>query len=483
MTISIASFYFNLNFEIEKICHFSFYPKIDEMNQKIILFCPCPIQSKMIGPGIRYFEFAKQLSKNFSLTLTTPQKSSDFDHSSFTFSIIQYDQTNVISLVKEHDIIILQGFLLEIYPKILQFKKYLVVDLYSPFHLENLAIGHSKKHQQHLEDILCFNHYFAYADHFLCASEKQRDFYLGALSTFNRITPKNYQTILENVISVVPFGFPELPPVVKEGVLRNQKYGITQNDFVMIWGGGVWDWFDPLTPIRAVAKLVEQGNLVKLFFMGTVSPVDGLPDNHMLFQAKQLAKDLGVFNKHVIFNEDWVPYQERGAYLLESNVGVSSHFDHLETRFAFRTRILDYLWASLPMIVTQGDEFANLIEQKKLGYITNFESVEDWVHAIEQLQNKQNYHQTKTNISQMRESFTWENVIQPLKNFCSNPQKTAHQQHEEVLMPMLLTKFPIIKKIYHWFYLRRGHSLLEYLNDFCFAIKKRIFKICGKDIA
>ncbi len=32
----------------------------------------------------------------------------------------------------------------------------------------------------------------------------------------------------------------------------------------------------------------------------------------------------------------------------------------------------------------------------------------------------------------------------------------------------------LAKKIYNWFYLRKGSTLLEYLNDFCFAIKKRI---------
>ena len=67
------------------------------------------------------------------------------------------------------------------------------------------------------------------------------------------------------------------------------------------------------------------------------------------------------------FNAGWVPYAERGAWLAEADVGVSAHLDHLEARFAFRTRILDYLWAGLPVVVTRGDALGELVERERLG--------------------------------------------------------------------------------------------------------------------
>ena len=33
---------------------------------------------------------------------------------------------------------------------------------------------------------------------------------------------------------------------------------------------------------------------------------------------------------------------------MEATLGVTMHFDSAETRFAFRTRALDYLWAACP---------------------------------------------------------------------------------------------------------------------------------------
>ena len=67
------------------------------------------------------------------------------------------------------------------------------------------------------------------------------------------------------------------------------------------------------------------------------------------------------------FNDGWVPYEERGAWLLEADIGVSAHHDHLETRFAFRTRIVDYLWAGLPVVATRGDALGDWVANGGLG--------------------------------------------------------------------------------------------------------------------
>ena len=50
-----------------------------------------------------------------------------------------------------------------------------------------------------------------------------------------------------------------------------------------------------------------------------------------------------------------MPYARRADYLLDADVGVSLHLDHIETAYSFRTRILDYLWAGLPILATSGD--------------------------------------------------------------------------------------------------------------------------------
>ena len=46
---------------------------------------------------------------------------------------------------------------------------------------------------------------------------------------------------------------------------------------------------------------------------------------------------------------------------------VSAHFDDIETRFAFRTRLLDYFWAGLPIVTTDGDVLGDLVLEAALG--------------------------------------------------------------------------------------------------------------------
>ena len=68
----------------------------------------------------------------------------------------------------------------------------------------------------------------------------------------------------------------------------------------------------------------------------------------MAGQTHRLAQTLGLTGEQVFFHETWVPYADRQNWLLDADAGVTTHFEHVETTFAFRTRLLDYLWAGLP---------------------------------------------------------------------------------------------------------------------------------------
>ena len=46
---------------------------------------------------------------------------------------------------------------------------------------------------------------------------------------------------------------------------------------------------------------------------------------------------------------------------------MRTHLDHIETRYSFRSRVLDYLWAGLPMVLTAGDVLADEVAEAGLG--------------------------------------------------------------------------------------------------------------------
>jgi hypothetical protein len=143
-------------------------------------------------------------------------------------------------------------------------------------------------------------------------------------------------------------------------------------------------------------------------------------------EARILAAELGVDNKHVFFNETWVPYEERQNYLMEADVGVSTHFAHVETKFSFRTRILDYLWAGLPIVSTQGDSFGDLVGRESLGASVPERDEQALVDALEALLFDDDAHAAaKLNVMRVREQFTWERVLKPLTDFCNAPVRAA----------------------------------------------------------
>jgi len=117
----------------------------------------------------------------------------------------------------------------------------------------------------------------------------------------------------------------------------------------------------------------------------------------------------------------WVPYEQRRAWLSEVDVGVSAHFDNLETHFAFRTRLLDYLWAGLPIATTGGDVLGDLVEQEGLGASLPAEDVAAWVAALGTLLDDGIRRAASERVAARRQRFEWRQVGQPLERLVVEP--------------------------------------------------------------
>jgi glycosyltransferase involved in cell wall biosynthesis len=212
-----------------------------------------------------------------------------------------------------------------------------------------------------------------FGDGFLVANEKQKDLLIGQLTILGHMNKLGS-------ITVLPFGLPDSQPVKTRPVLRGTK--IKETDFLLVWGGGIWDWFDPLTLLRALAKIKTKRDDIKVYFPGLRPPS---PDSRKMAVVEDFlaeARRLGLLESTVFVNAEWTPYEQRADYLLEADAGVSLHKDSLETRFAFRTRMLDYIWAGLPIIASKGDSWADLIEQRGLGLTADSGDVDAVVSAV-----------------------------------------------------------------------------------------------------
>lgn len=383
----------------------------------------------MAGPAIRAFEMAINLLTVANVKLVSTVEA-DLQHPALPIAFV--NSRSLKAKVRWADIVVFQGALLSEEPWISRSRKILVSDLYDPIHLEALeqqkSLPRVNRFVRGLQVGSIMNRQVLRADYFLCASSKQRDFWLGQLASLGRLNPANYERdeSLRSLIDVAPFGIQSEPPVQTEHLIKGVIPGISTSDKVILWGGGVYNWFDPLTLIRAMKVLSERHRDLRLVFLGTKHPNPQVPAMRMLVEAKRLAEELDLIDSAVFFNSGWVPYSERANALLDADVGISTHLDHLETAFSFRTRILDYIWAGLPIIATRGDIFEPLIEANELGLLVSPGDVEELASAIEKLvYEKGLHHATSLKVKEFANNLHWDKALAPLLSFVSNPRHAA----------------------------------------------------------
>jgi GT2 family glycosyltransferase/glycosyltransferase involved in cell wall biosynthesis len=386
-----------------------------------------PLLDRMAGPAIRAWEIAKALAPEHKVRLASTGgvkiKHPDFE-------VLAAGGPALRELTDWADVIVFQGFLLEAAPWLRNSSKIIVADVYDPFHLEQLEqardLGSAGRATSVRETTRILNEQLGRADFLMCASEKQRDFWLGQLAGQGRINPTVYDEdrSLESLISVVPFGISDEAPTQTRHAIKGTIAGIGPEDKVILWGGGIYNWFDPLTLIRAIDRLKDRHPDVRLFFMGLKHPNPGVPDMRVAWETQELSRELGLTGRHVFFNEGWVPYDERSDYLLDADVGVSTHFQHVETAFSFRTRILDYLWATLPIVATDGDTFGTLIQAHGLGRVVPAEDVDALVGALEEmLYDESAGGEARVKVREFAACYKWSLVLQPLVEFCRSPRR------------------------------------------------------------
>lgn len=402
--------------------------------QRILIVTEDVLSQRMAGPAIRAWHIAETLaSQGHDVVLAT--LSATCERSSPRFRAESTGRARVAELERWCTVVIVQGFVLEREPVLAGTDKVMVVDVYDPLHLELLERGRDVGEPQRTENfaytVEVLRQQLVRGDFFICASEKQRDLWMGFLSAVGRVNPSTYARDpgLRRLVDVVPFGLSPTPPVHLAASIRGVVPGIAHDDEVVLWGGGVYDWLDPLTAIRAVDRLRRTRPRVRLYFLGVRHPNPAIEEPPMLAAARALARQLGVSGSHVFFNEGWVAYEDRPSFLLEADVAISLHVEHAETAYSFRTRILDYLWAGLPIVATRGDTFAELIQRENLGAVVPGEDPEAVAAALSALlADSEARSATGARARDVARRFVWPEVLQPLVAFCAAPERAADHQ-------------------------------------------------------
>lgn len=425
-------------------------------NIKVALISQEKIGKNMAGSAIRYFELAKILSNHFNITLFSTEKS-DLDGDSLNFKIKYYKKTALkckIENLGDYDYVMTQELSPSLLLEIKQKKIKLISDLYDPQPIE--IKEHTKNYSffKRLAIRAYINNSFlmqiAASDHILCSNERQKSLYLemGRKAGIDMSLKK---------ITLLPFGLSDTEPAFTNKEMVYDLFpSIKKDDKIVLWGGGIWNWFDALSVVKAIEQISQIRSDIKLVFMGAKNKsFDDLQDKS-LQAVLEYCKKNKLENKCIFLNYSWVPYKERANFLLSADICVSTHFDCEETYYSFRTRMLDYLWANKPIVCTEGDVFSKLISKHKLGKIVGYENVDDIEKAILELVDQTDlYTKIEKNIRDFKNSFSWKNVTKELIQLIQTDLIKSQKVNWRV--------FNILKfKFFFWVGLKKISNIIGY---------------------
>jgi len=310
-------------------------------------------------------------------------------------------------------------------PEILETDLPLVVDLFDPIVWENLELYRHKppaerdfQHERHLAALIAA---LLRGDYFLVAGNRQQDLVLGALMALNRTNPSTWlaEQGPEQLVALVPFGLPAEPPPSADDLPIPDI--LPSDGPLVVWGGGMWDWLRPEIVVRAWPEVLASYPTARLAFPGTEHPNPHVPDMASVRRVRKLAEDLGI-HETVVYGR-WLPRDEYLGLLARADLGVSAHAPGLEARYAVRTRILDSVWMGVPMVVSGGDEYSDLIAQRELGLVVEAPDPSAFAKAmVHVLRNGRGAYAAA--FSRARAELTWRRLARPLTLWASAPRST-----------------------------------------------------------
>lgn len=401
----------------------------------------------MAGPGIRYHYMAEVLAKDYTVTVGflndsfEPEKS--FARSYQTkvinpseFKAVLSDVNIIIALWLDEDILTYchkKGI-------------FTVLDVYAPVPVENLALfmysGNpidATTDYTYRQSYALYKKFFEYGDLFLFSNRRQLDFWIGYVFGLGIIKVTSYlkRPLFERFI-YAPMGIDTSKKIThKKNVIKGVIPGIKKTDKVILWTGGIWNWFDAQTLIKAMKRLEKTNPDIKLVFFGIKHPNPNIPTMQEASLTIDLAKELELLGKNVFIQEGWVPYNERLDYLLEADAAVNTAKESIEAEFSHRTRVLDHILTSLPTIATRGDYISDdILEQRNIGLTVPPEDEAALSRAIIAITESTTNKAMRKNINALRKEYDWTQTLRPLLDtLATSPEKLSYietKPHKEL---------------------------------------------------
>jgi glycosyltransferase involved in cell wall biosynthesis len=378
---------------------------------RVLLVCPEPLgHGRPAGIGIRFVEMAKVLRSDGHTVALLARDAVPLDG----LSTAVISPATLRDFSEKSDVIVVQGHVAnDVFAHARRVPT--VVDLYDPFIVENLHYYAGRGREVFAHDHATLMSSLLHGDMFLCASEAQRLFYLGALLAVGRLNPAAFEDDgrLESLLRIAPFGVQAVrPPVVRDLTRPSMLFG------------GIYDWYDPILAIDAVA--IARVTIPGITLTFTRHPNPDLTPQGKAAEAMEYAR-----RKQFDFVEfvPWVPYAARGEFFDRHAAALLTFPQSLETDLSMRTRVYDYLWGAMPIITSSAPGTDEILMRYGAGIVVREKSAEAFAGAIvSTLTERARYDAMVSATRAFVEEHQWERTLAPLAAFCRDPKPEASKE-------------------------------------------------------
>lgn len=378
---------------------------------------PTPKYQKIEGSGQRFFGLATGLQKNGISDITIavghiyPLDVSEVSG----IKLVNYDfNSDFVDVLSGYDTIIFNytihgsAFIAEHLPQRAQ----VIIDAYGPAYIENLArdpkdmLGTYVGNLAAVRDV--FNKVLPRADYVLFANDAQEKLYTGVLTTLGVINQFSYKT--ERLLRV-PFGIdkPDHSITYENPYV---EFGIKKDDFVLLWFGGLYPWFD-ITGVLDIIK-EDTNKKVKFVIVGGNNPQNQHPDFVRNYQnTVQYVVDNKLEDRVILI--DWVDYATRRKYYQYANAIISINNIGKESVYSWRTRVMDYVGNVTPLITNGGDPLSDELVRAGAAFKINDQDKQNTKAVIEDLAtHSEKLKNASDKLRSIQPKYYWETVTKPL---------------------------------------------------------------------
>jgi len=266
---------------------------------------------------------------------------------------------------------------------------------------------------------------FWIGDFFMTAGARERYYLIGLLVASKRLcTPtRKLPSCLIHLIPMIP---PSTPPVLQRIVIDKKT-----DELGILVAGAFLPWYDYPTLFNALRILVKHGrkDFKCVFFGGN--------QRNPLFE--QLVREMGQISSlkaNLIFT-GMVPFKERANYYLQSDIAVNIPLPTIEDELSVRTRIMDYIWAKLPIVTPEADEHSEMVVANGGGFKYSAGDPASLANVLQNLMEKQGLEEkakARKNMEEIyRKCLDIKDAMEPLEGFINetyvDPSRASPRQY------------------------------------------------------